>query len=107
MIMEDDLVQQPLSPDAPNDIVLAEQQPPASGARFLLVRILNAEGRDPAAPPAVETFTLPNPPQKDITMHRLNITSRAVAPDFKTLLFPYRTGQEQPKTAWNAGKHPF
>ena len=27
-----------------------------------------------------------------------------VAPDFRTLLFPYREGEEQPKTRWNADK---
>ena len=37
-------------------------------------------------------------------MHRLRVTSRAVAPDFKVLLFPYRAGQEQPKTTWNADR---
>ena len=35
-------------------------------------------------------------------MHRLVISSNSVAPDFKTLLFPYREGEQQPKTAWNA-----
>ena len=105
MIVEDDLVQQPPAAGAsPADVILAEKQPPAAGARFLLVRVLNAEDLDPAAPPAIDTFVLPNPPQRDITMHRLNVTSHAVAPDFKTLLFPYREGQEQPKTTWNAGK---
>ncbi len=104
MVVEDDLVQQPPVADAPDDIVIAEAQPTAAGARFLLVRTLNVEGRDPANPSIIETYTLPNPPMKDITMHRLKITAHSVAPDFKTLLFPYRQGQEQPKTTWNADR---
>ena len=41
---------------------------------------------------------------KPIRMHRLLLTSKGVAPEFKTLLFPFRRGQEQPKTAWDAGR---
>jgi hypothetical protein len=35
---------------------------------------------------------------------RLIIPSRAVEPNFKVLLFPYRHGEKLPKTTWNEGR---
>jgi hypothetical protein len=109
MILEDDLVQNSVVRDHSggafrDDVIIGEKTPTSAGARFLLVRTLNAEGGDGSEAPAIETFDLPNPPQRPIEMHRLNINSKCVAPDFKMLLFPYRGGQEQPITKWNADR---
>jgi hypothetical protein len=35
---------------------------------------------------------------------RLVIPSYSVAPNYKIMLFPYRYGDELPKTVWNANK---
>ena len=109
MILEDDLVRDSTAHESSggafrDDAILGEKGKSGPGARFLLVRVLNAEGRDPAVAPAVEQYELPNTGQKPIEMHRLEFTCKAVAPDFKTLLFPYRDGQELPRTTWDAGR---
>ncbi len=108
MILEDDLIQVSAVRDAAgqffrDDVVLGEKK---SGdlARYMLVRVLNAEGREKGAVATIDTFSLPNPPQKPIPMHRLVVVSKAVAPDFKAILFPYLEGQSPPKTAWNADR---
>ena len=110
MILEDDLVQDSLSTvsDAGsfrNDIILKPAVETDPKPRFLMVRILNAQGQTNAKVPAsIETYVMPNPPQKDITMHRLEVASHAVDPSFKVLLFPYRQGQELPRTTWSGDK---
>ena len=104
MIVEDDVVQAPTLAPMGGDVVLGEKGKSGADARFLLVRLLNSQGVDPNRPAAVEEYELPNPPQRPLPMHRLSITSRSVAPDFKTLLFPYRQGQETPQTTWNADR---
>jgi hypothetical protein len=100
MITEDDVIQQSSSGA---DVILTEKLPSSSGARFLLVRTLNASGTVDA-PSAIDTFQLDNPPQRPIPMHRMNITRTTVAPDYQVLLFPYRNGQELPVTSWNADR---
>lgn len=70
MILEDDVTQVSKS-DTDTDTVLGEGKT-GPDARFLLVRVLNAEGRDPATP-AIVKYDLPNPPQKPISMNRLRI----------------------------------
>ena len=112
MILEDDLIQDPVQEaflkssaadrSFPDDVIIGEARPDAKAARFMLVRTLSDEGRTPGNGTKVETFELPNQPNKPIEMHRLCITRHAVAPDFKVLLYPYHAGQEQPRTIWNA-----
>ncbi len=112
-----------------NDIILCDATAsrneagivmPEKGARQLLVRILDM--KDPARPidyqgrPSVrlETFE-----RKDTLLpesaglsgsrsfgldKRLVIASRSKAPDFKILLYPFRKGEELPKTVWNADR---
>ncbi len=84
-----------------NDVILGEGRP-ANPPRYLLVRTLQADGTDAAQPPALLTYALPNPPQRDIVMHRFQIDCHAVSPNFKVLLFPFRAGEELPQTRWNA-----
>ena len=67
------------------------------------MRVLNADGLvDAKAPAAIEKYELPNPPQHNIPIQRLEIASHSVAPNFKVLLFPYRKGGELPVTTWSA-----
>jgi hypothetical protein len=111
-----------------NDIVLGDATlprgrdgvlKPAKGDRLLLVRIM--ELNMPAAPadyqakPSVrmETFERKDtlePEQKDKALSgarsfgldkRLVVASRSIAPDFKILLFPYRSGDQLPMTTWS------
>ncbi|MEY3897522.1 MAG: hypothetical protein RLZZ214_3043, partial [Verrucomicrobiota bacterium] len=111
-----------------NDIILGDatvarsadgEIKPAKGERQLLVRIL--ELGNPADPhfyttkPScrLETFERKDtlvPEAADGALSgsrtfgldkRLVIASRAVAPDFKILLFPYRHGDALPVTTWN------
>jgi hypothetical protein len=84
---------------------------PAQGERLLLVRTVEAAqpktNREYQARPSarLETFE-----KKDTTTHdgrsfgidkRLVIASRAVAPDFKILLYPHRQGEPLPVTTWS------
>ncbi|MGN6504481.1 MAG: hypothetical protein ACTHM6_02855, partial [Tepidisphaeraceae bacterium] len=85
---------------------------PKAGDRELLVRVLNmappATAGDWPAKPAIrlETFerqdTLTPDGRSFGVDKRLVIPCRAVAPDFKILLFPHLHGQPVPKTTWNA-----
>ncbi len=99
MILEDDVVQVSTTP---TQTILGEGKT-GPGARYLLVRVLNANGLEPGSI-TVGKYDLPNPPQKRLTLNRLSVKVNTVAPDFRTLLFPYREGEEQPKTQWNADK---
>ena len=92
---------------------------PAKGDRQLLVRILNLnepklERHYQTRPSTrLETFERRDTLVPEMTAgalsggrsfaldKRLVIASRAVAPDFKILLFPHRAGDELPVTNWN------
>jgi hypothetical protein len=106
MILEDDLVRDSTvtginGPAFRNDAILTA--PGDKEQRYLMVRVLNADGLiDPKTPASIEKYELPNPPQKDIPIQRLEIASHSVAPNFKVLLFPYRKGEELPVTSWSA-----
>ena len=111
-----------------NDIVLGDatlpRDPngaikPKKGDRLLLVRILEmnmpAAAADYQSKPSVrlETFERKDtlePEQQNKVLSgsrsfgldkRLVIASRSAAPDFKILLFPYRSGDQLPLTTWN------
>jgi len=73
------------------DIILREEQ----GNRRLLVRILDCEGLDETA------MNIYDPKHGNYTqVRRLSIRARAVAPNFKILLYPM-LGSEKPVTSWN------
>ncbi len=67
----------------------------------LLVRVLSAAALDASKVASVDVMPVPNPPQKDMQINKLHITSQSVSPDFKILLFPYREGQPLPATTWS------
>jgi hypothetical protein len=108
MILEDDLVQDSVvtgSMDGSwrNDIILTA--PGDTENRYLMVRVLNADGQvDPKVPASIEKYEIPNTGLKNISLQRLEIASHSVAPNFKVLLFPYHKGEELPKTTWSADK---
>ena len=89
------------------DIVLDENLKPEKGStnapvndRHLLVRVLSASSlTEPAA--SVGVMSVPNPPQRDMQINKLHITSQSVSPEFKIMLFPFRKGDALPTTTWN------
>jgi hypothetical protein len=99
MILEDDVVQVSATG---KDMVLGEGKT-GPDARYLLVRVLNANGLEDDSI-SLGKYDVPNPPLKPISMNRLSVQVKAIAPDFRTLLFPYHEGEEQPKTQWNTDK---
>jgi hypothetical protein len=105
MILEDDLAVDSVVTDSTagslrNDVILSA--PEDTEGRHLLVRILNADGLvDPKTPASIDNYEIPNPPQNNIALKRLEITSHSVSPNFKVLLFPYRKGEDLPKTTWS------
>jgi hypothetical protein len=109
-----------------NDIILCDATvtkdakglpTPAKGDRLLLVRILEMKDpkalRDYSSRPSVrlETFERRDtllPSSEGLSGSRsfgldkrLVIASRSVAPEFKILLYPYRSGDPLPETKWN------
>jgi hypothetical protein len=46
-------------------------------------------------------MAVPNPPQRDMQINKLHVTSHSVSPEFKILLFPFRNGEALPTTTWN------
>lgn len=97
-----------LLPDAAEaDIILTENEKPdlrnalpSAKRRHLLVRVLDAAHLG-EAPVVVERVAVPNPPQPDVSLNRFHLTSEAVSPGFKLLLFPHTDGQSLPVTKWN------
>ena len=87
---------------------------PAKGDRLLLVRTLDIGQPDmPTLQPVPMVATVEY--KKTDDMHQFSgrsmglgtqvvIGSRSVEPKFVVLLYPYRQGEEVPKTAWNDGK---
>ena len=110
-----------------NDILLCDasvnrdangQPKPKKGDRLLLIRVLNANVPAKAKDyPTKPSFRLETFERKDTIVpdgkgglsgsrsfgldKRLVIASRAVAPDFKILLYPMRQGDPIPETTWN------
>jgi hypothetical protein len=70
--------------------------------RHLLVRVLAAAALDATKVASIEVMPMPNPPQKDMQINKLHITSHSISPDFKILLFPYRDGKPLPTTTWSS-----
>jgi hypothetical protein len=98
-------------PDAAEaDVILTEnEQPdlkdarPSAKRRHLLIRVLDAAHLG-GTPAVVERVAVPNPPQPDVSLNRLHLTSEAVCPGFKLLLFPHLDGQPLPVTKWNENR---
>jgi len=85
------------------DLILADDQ-----GRRLLVRVL-AAGAEPSealltqAESKLETYEKKE--RRRTSKHkRIVLPLRAVTGAYKVLLYPFREGQELPKTAWNAGR---
>lgn len=99
------------APDASEaDVVLDEtdkpdltQFLPSDKPRHLLVRVLSAS-QLPVNAAVVEKMNVPNPPQRDMVVNRLHLTSECVSPSFKLLLFPFKEGEPLPKTTWNKAR---
>jgi hypothetical protein len=71
---------------------------------MLLVRVLDMKAADPtkaADPQIVEPPNATNV-KKYQPVRRLVISTNAVAPDFKALLYPYRNGASLPETTWDS-----
>ncbi|MDX6765201.1 MAG: hypothetical protein SFU85_00260 [Candidatus Methylacidiphilales bacterium] len=73
---------------------------PSDKPRSLLVRVLDVDKLEETVA-KVEDVAVKNPPQPDITLNRLHLTSRSANPGFKVLLYPHREGDPLPETAWN------
>jgi hypothetical protein len=86
------------------DVLLTESKPDAGGRRNLLVRVLDADQLDTAAPATIEIVRQPNAPQPDVEIPKLVIPARTTAPGYKVLLFPHREGQPLPTTTWSADR---
>jgi hypothetical protein len=80
----------------------AAGSPPPANDRHLLVRVLQASQLNMDQPASVAILSVLNPPQKNMQLNKLHIPSQSVSPDFKMLLFPYKSGQELPSTTWSA-----
>ncbi|MFP5039916.1 hypothetical protein [Parasediminibacterium sp. JCM 36343] len=71
---------------------IPEKQP------MLLVRVLNA---DNAGQPVIQEWRSNIPKSKYGPIRKLIIPADAVSPAYKVLLYPYRNGDELPKTSWD------
>lgn len=96
----------PAGADPLTDVVLEE--PAATGNRRLLVRILNANGTPVSGTaPSVQGTSLAytetiNSPNTTETWKRLVVERASViAPDFRILLFPFRSGDALPVTGFS------
>jgi len=76
---------------------------PSDKPRHLLVRVLNAAKLSDKSV-FVGKLSVPNPPQRNMEVNKLHIISQSVSPDFKMLLFPYKSGESLPTTTWNADR---
>ncbi|MFP5039917.1 hypothetical protein [Parasediminibacterium sp. JCM 36343] len=65
---------------------------------MLLVRVLNA---DNAGQPVIEEWRSNTPKSVNSPVRKLVIHADAVSPAYKVLLYPYRNGDELPKTSWD------
>lgn len=76
---------------------------PSDTRRKLLVRVLSADSLK-ETPAEVVSVNVPNPPQPDVVLNRLQIVSDSVKPGFKMLLYPHKEGEALPVTTWNADR---
>ena len=71
---------------------------------MLLVKVLNMNNTVAANTVNIEEWRSNNPKNHESSVRKLVIPTDAVSPDYKVLLYPYRNGDELPKTSWN-GSH--
>ncbi|VGO16220.1 hypothetical protein PDESU_04811 [Pontiella desulfatans] len=81
------------------DAVLKEKERSVEESRFLLVRMLRADGLQ--GDPAILDVVSKNPPQKNTIIPKLTFTARATAPNFITLIAAVDAPDEAPTTSWN------
>jgi hypothetical protein len=107
LLLEDDLdivKTEPLQPKTGLlDIVLAADGKAKKGEPALLIRFLDCTP-DPSKPALKPVLLKPGDPLGDKQRKMLVLPVDAVSPNFKVLLYPYRTGDPLPTTEWNA-KH--
>ena len=71
---------------------------------MLLVKVLNRNNTLAANTVNIEEWRSNNPKSLESNIRKLVIPADAVSPDYKVLIYPYRNGDELPKTSWN-GSH--
>lgn len=84
------------------DVLLKEK----TGGRKLLVRVLNQSDYVKGTAPAVkvEQHAYVGSDGKNYSVYRLAITSTAVSPDFRILVFPFSGQEALPLTTWSSNK---
>ncbi|WP_338877337.1 hypothetical protein WBJ53_33220 (plasmid) [Spirosoma sp. SC4-14] len=102
----------------PTDVTLVSQQTEngqtsiilgeKNGDRKLLVRFVDAITTDKSVNAVLEDFAanyqLAGQSRTVVTNPRLRVSTTCKAPDFKVLLFPFRTEADLPQTSWNTDK---
>jgi len=68
---------------------------------MLLVKVLNVNNTVAANTVNIEEWRSNKPKSLESNIRKLVIPADAVSPDYKVLLYPYRNGDELPKTSWN------
>jgi len=69
---------------------------------MLLVKVLNMNNTVATNTVNIEEWRSNNPKSLESNVRKLVIPTDAVSPDYKVLLYPYRNGDELPKTSWNS-----
>ena len=82
------------------DAILKETGKPVAESRFLLVRMLRADGLQ--HDPAIVDVVSKNPPQSDTVIPKLTFTAKTTAPNFTALITAVDAPGEAPITSWNA-----
>lgn len=95
LVLDNDVV---LRSTAEREALLGESKPAAGGERRLLVRCVQEDGE--LLPIVMEDDLHPNPPSKDTVAHKLKVRTKGISPNFKTILFPHRAGDQLPVTEW-------
>lgn len=87
------------------DIILADP----NGARKLLVRVLRADGVDGTTPAQIEAELQPYTVSQDrergtrVRGQRLILSQHSIAPHFRVMLYPFRTGSPLPRVRMRGG----
>ena len=71
---------------------------------MLLVKVLNINNTVADNTVNIEEWRSKTPKSLESNIRKLVIPADGVSPDYKVLLYPYRNGDELPKTSWN-GSH--
>ena len=74
----------------------------AKGQPMLLVKVLNMNNTNPTLTPKIEEWNELDPRGRPARIRKFILPADAVSPDYKVLLYPYRNGDELPKTSWNS-----